>query len=171
MAWPKGKPRKTSSMVDDEIEGAAPTGEDVTYLPGEGDPHSVRWRGVEFKANVPVRITNASHLEAARGNRFYRVGAEASGEVNFGPPKTAMEYRGHVLDWLRSVETIDQLATHWAGDRNLRMACEVGQDDVSYLGTIVEPKLKALRLKEGLSDMDVAAVWVKHGVLDLPWRA
>ena len=103
------------------------TGEDVTYLPGEGDPASVKWRGVEFKANVPVRITNASHLEAARGNRFYRVGTETPGEVEFGPPKTAMEYRGHVLDWLKGVETIDQLATHWASDRVCAWPARLGR--------------------------------------------
>ena len=54
---------------------APPAGEDhVTYLPGEGDPPTTTWRGEEFRANVPVRITDPDHIEAARTNRFFRVG-------------------------------------------------------------------------------------------------
>jgi hypothetical protein len=82
-----------------------------------------------------------------------------------------MEYRGHVVDWLKNVETIDQFVIKWAADRDLRETCEVGQDDVSYLGTLVEPKLRAMRLAEGKSENDVAGVFVKRGVLELPWRS
>lgn len=159
--------------MDNEI-GVADSGEDVTYLPGEGDPSSCKWRGIEFKANVPVRVLETERpglIDAARGNRFFRVGSERSGSAPMGPPTTAMEYRGHVVDWLKDCTTVDQIVSHWAADRDLRTKCEVGQDDISYLGTLVEPKLRQLRMAEGLSEMDVAGIWVKHGVLDLPWRS
>jgi hypothetical protein len=148
-----------------------PAGEDITYLPGDGDPHTVKWRGQEFKANTPVRVTNESLIEAALLSRFFRVGSSDPTKAPAGSPKTAMEYRAHVVDWIKDCEMVDQVATHWAADRQFRVTCEVGQDDISFLGTLVEPKLKALRMKEGLTDAQVAAVWIKHGVLDLPWRS
>lgn len=149
-------------------------GEDVVYMPGEGDPSSCKWRGIEFKANIPVRVRESDRpgmLEAARGNRFFRVGSEKSQNENFGPPKTAMEYRAYVVDWMKEVSTVDQLVAHWAADRQLRVTCEVGQDDIAYLGTLVEPKLKQMRMAEGLSESQAAELWIKHGVLELPWRA
>ena len=82
-----------------------------------------------------------------------------------------MDYRGYVLEWMKSVSTIEDLVKHWAADRNLRVKCEVGEDDIRYLGTLIEPKLRQMRLQAGLSDTAVADIWVKHGVLDLPWRA
>lgn len=149
-------------------------GIEVVYLPGNGDPAICKWRGIEFKANVPVRVVEKDRpgmIEAARGNRFFRVGSDKSNNEPMGPPQTAMEYRGHVVDWLKDCTTVDQVVAHWAADRDLRTKCEVGQDDISYLGTLVEPKLRQFRMAEGLSEMDVAGIWVKHGTLDLPWRS
>jgi len=149
-------------------------GEDVTYVPGEGDPSTCKWRGLEFKANVPVRIAEKDRpgmIEAARANRYFRVGSEMATGAPVGLPKTAMEYRAYVVDWIKGCDTVDQVAAHWAADRQLRVTCEVGQDDVSYLGTLVEPKLRALRQKEGLTEMQVAGVFVNHGVLEIPWRS
>lgn len=158
--------------MSNEVDvGGAELAEDVTYIPKEGDPLSVKWRGVEFKANVAIRVTRGDLLDAARANRFFRVGSEPVANDPTAPPKTAMEYRGYVVGWINGCTTVEQVAAHWAADRQLRVTCEVGQDDVSYLGTLVEPKLRQLRLAEGLSEMDAANVWVKHGVLDLPWRS
>ena len=152
-------------------------GEDVTYIAGEGDPARVKWRGIEFHANVPVRITNESHIAAARGNKFFRVSGETSKPDPFREPTNAMEYRAHVVDWMRGVsnyddpaEKIDYIIRKWASDRNYRTVCEVGQDDVAFLGTMFEPEMQRLRKAAGLSDMQVADMWVRHGVLDLPWR-
>lgn len=159
-------------MAKSDSEQKKEEGEIVVYRPGEGDPSSCKWRGVTFKANVPVRIKSADHIDAARGNKFFHVG---SGDMeDDGPrrqPKNAMEYRAHVVDWMKNTRSIDDLAAAWSADRVLREKCEVGEDDVSFLGTLVEPKLRQLRLEAGLSEMDVARIWVKHGVLDLPWRS
>ena len=166
--------RPTITLPSKQTPASKDDGEDLTYLPGEGDPHTIRWRGIEFKANSPVRIAEKDRpgmIEAARGNRTFRVGAGSANDEMRGPPTTAMAYRGHVVEWIKDVDSVDQLVAHWAADRQLRASCEVGQDDISYLGTLVEPKLRALRLKEGLNDMQVANIWVKHGVLDLPWRS
>lgn len=156
-------------------QAPAPTpkeeGELVTFLPPRGESDVVKWRGVEFKAGVPVRLTDKSHIEAARGHKFFRVGNEAKGDEPSRAPTDAMEYRGHVLEWMRDVSTVDQLARNWAADRDLRVKCEIGHDDIQYLGTLIEPKLRDMRQAEGLSQGQIAEIWMKHGVLELPWRA
>ena len=160
-----GRPR---TVRPDEPEDE---GEDVTYTPGPDDPAITKWRGHEFRANVPVRIRDEDHIKAARGNRFFRVGNEIKDEILIGPPKTSDQYRAHVVAWMKDVTTVDQLVTKWAADRNLRTACEVGRDDVMWLGRLFEPKLHQMRMQEGLKEIQVAEVWVKHGVLELPWRS
>ena len=59
-----------------EVTGEPRAGEDVfvTYLPGDGDPPTTQWRGVEFRAGVPKQLTDPAHIEAAKTNRFFRVG-------------------------------------------------------------------------------------------------
>jgi hypothetical protein len=154
-------------------------GELVTYRPGAGDSHEVKWRGVKFTANEPVRIYDQEHIDSARGNSHFSVGegAKANSESS-GPPTNAMGYRGHVLDWVKATDSIteprlaiDAIARQWGADRGLREQCEVGRDDISYLGTLIEPKLRMLRQQAGMSENDVAGVWVQRGVLDLPWRS
>ena len=161
--------RKTLTLPKDAPKPEP--GEDVVYLPGDGDPAKLIWRGIEFLANVAQRVLDPDHIEAARGNRYFRVGNEGPKENPNEGPKDSMDYRGYVLEWMKSVSTIEDLVKHWAADRNLRVKCEVGEDDIRYLGTLIEPKLRQMRLQAGLSDTAVADIWVKHGVLDLPWRA
>ena len=166
------EPERKTPPAPSKAEPQPPAGEDVTYLPGEGDPAKIKWRGMEFKANVPLRVVDEEHLEAARGNRYFRVGAGRTGEANPNlGPLDAMDYRGHVLEWAKTVDTVESLVKHWAADRNLRVKCQVGDDDVRYLGTIIEPKLRLMRNAEGLNEAGVAEIWIRHGVLELPWRA
>lgn len=146
-------------------------GEDVTYIPGSEDPPVAKWRGHEFKANVPLRITDRDLIASARGNRFFQVGADAPTAASNSPPETAMQYRAHVVAWMKGVETVEDIAKHWAADARLRVACEVGDDDIEWLGRLFEPKLHKMRMTEGLKETDVAAIWVRHGVLQLPWRS
>lgn len=146
-------------------------GEELTYLPADGDPHTIKWRGHEFKANTPKRVNDADHIEAARGNRFFRVGNDGPKENPNLAPATSQQYRAHVVKWMKDVETVGALIQKWASERVLRQTCEVGLDDVSYLGSLVEPKLRAMRMKEGMSDGDVANTWMRAGILELPWRS
>lgn len=158
-------------MTRPAAQQARPVGEMLTYCPGEGDPHVTTWRGVEFKANVPTRVTDMDAIEVARGNRYFRVGDSESAHNPHQAPKDAMQYRGHVLKWMAEVSTVEHLVRHWAADRNLRSKLEVGQDDIGYLGTLIEPRLEKMRKAEGLNQQQTAELWIKHGVLELPWRA
>jgi hypothetical protein len=72
---------------------------------------------------------------------------------------------------MEGVSTIEQLVKNWAQDRDVRLKCETGHDDISYLGTLIEPKLRQMRLSEGLSESQVAELWMRYGVFELPWRA
>jgi hypothetical protein len=145
--------------------------ERITYIPQEGDPHTTKWRGVEFKANVPYETSDADMIAVARGNKFFQVGDERNPDAPQGLPRDGMQYRGHVLGWFRTIESVEQLIRHWAGEQALRERCEVAFDDVAYLGTLIEPVLIRLRKAEGMSEKDVMNLWIKYGVLSLPWRA
>lgn len=167
------RPAQAQTIAPAKPETAPDEGEDLTYLPQAGDPASVKWRGVEFKANVPRRITDLDHIEAARTNRFFRVGKgdpKYEGRNPNDPPATPMQYRAHVVAWIKTCETVEDVVKHWSDDRVLRQTCEVGSDDIQWLGSLVEPQLATFRRREGLSDAAVANVWIKYGVLDLPWR-
>lgn len=148
-------------------------GEDVTYTPGKGDPETVTWRGVEFTAGKPVRIKEMLHIDAARGNKHFRIGDGKSESELDKEPEDAVEYRAHVWRWINGpgMTRIDAICQKWSSESELRKKCEVGVDDVKMLGTLIEPKMKQLRMAEGLADMQVAQMWVAHGTLDLPWRA
>jgi len=152
-------------------EPAAEEGRLVTYIPGRDDPSEAKWRGVVFKANEPVRIKEADHIEAAKGNRFFRVEGEEDTPDQARKPTTHDEYRAHVVGWAKLTRGVEELISMWASERQLRVECEVGSDDIQWLGTIIEPRLRQMRLEEGLTEMTVAGLWVKHGILDLPWRA
>src|SRR5262245_32102253 len=43
-------------------------------MPAEGDPPTVRWCGHTFHANVPKDVTHAGLIQAARMNKFFKVG-------------------------------------------------------------------------------------------------
>ena len=160
----------SEQQAPEQPKPGRPPGELVTYLAGDGDPATLKWRGVEFKANVPQRITDKAHIAAARTNRFFRVGNETKEAPN-AAPEDSMDYRAHVVEWMRGVTTVEGLVKNWAADRALRVKCEVGEDDVKFLGTLIEPKLRDMRNAEGLSHPQIAQLWMDHGVLELPWRA
>ena len=164
----KLEPQRTVSLPQkDPVE----EGEYVTYLPDAGDPAIAICRGVEFKANVPTLVKDKDHIASARGSRFFRVGSDVVEENPNKAPQDAMDYRGHVLGWAKGVTTVEELVTRWARDRDLRMRCEVAHDDIQYLGTLIEPRLQKMRMAEGLSETQVAALWIKHGELVIPWKS
>jgi hypothetical protein len=161
-------------------EPAKPVGEDVTFLPGPDDKRMTKWRGIEFRAGVPVHVTDPDHIAAARGNRFFRVGKD-DGKSPAGHPGNApsnpMEYRAHVVAWIKAIGakqdppgTIDDIVKQWADDRTLRQTCDVGSDDIKWLGQFIEPKLMEFKRREGKTENEVAGVWIKYGFVEIPWR-
>jgi hypothetical protein len=161
----------------DETDQELPLSEQITYLAGEGDPPSTKWHGIVFHANVPKTVNKPALIEAAKNNRFFKVGTfdpqkDAGGVVplpSIADPKTSEQYRAHVVEWLRKVTDIDDFVKRWASEGDMRMACEVGSDDYSYLGTLLRPKMHELQKVAQLNDLQLAELWVRHGVNQLPF--
>lgn len=177
----KPTPQPQASAAPPQPSEAKPdAGEDVTYLPGPGDKSTTKWRGHDFKAGVPVRVTDPHHLEAIKGNPFFRVGKGDGKYPDRHPsdaPTNPMEYRAHVVAWIKEIGektdppgTIDDIVKHWADDRALRQTCDAGSDDIKWLGQFIEPKLMEFKRREGLSENQVAQVWIKYGFVEIPWR-
>jgi hypothetical protein len=141
-----GRPRK---ITTDE----AAVSEQVTYIPRDGDPAKVTWRGLVFHANAPKTLTDAAHIEAARNNKWFKVGpfdpatdgvpSEASLQ-----PKTPEQYRAHAIEWFKKAKSVDEIDTKWTQEETLRMACGVGSDDLEYLMGLFTPMRGELRKRE-----------------------
>ncbi len=90
------QPPSRSPLADGGPPDAKQPGEFVTYMPGHGDPATVKWRRYIFEANKPKRIRDPAHIEAARGNRFFRVGNETTTANPNEPSKPAEKNRAHI---------------------------------------------------------------------------
>lgn len=158
----------------------------ITYLAGEHDPVSIKWRRRTFHANVPVPISDPDLIEAARGNKHFKVGEfdadkdRAPAPDFTGTPKTADEYRAHVVGWVKKLQVanrdgnpnvagIDDMITRWQSEQELRALCDVGSDDYAWIGTLFLPKMHELAKVAGLNDQQLADKWREKGVLQLPF--
>lgn len=170
---PRGRPPK--QQIDMAAELASEPGELVTYLPGEGDPSSVKWNGHIFNAHVPKRITDEGMIASAKGNKFFHVGHfdAAARQVALSAvaelPATADQYRAHVVNWLKNVKTIHEMVTQWAAEHDLREACGVGSDDYSFIGSLFNPKMHELQQAAELNNTQLADLWRTYRVFQLPF--
>lgn len=175
-------PRNARLEETDEVAEAKPVTESITYLPGEGDPSTIKWCGHTFQANVPKEITghaegterdklNLQLIERARENKHFKVGNVRPKRDLQALPKTAEQYRAYVVGWLQdpSIQHADQLIKRFARDRDLQASCEVGADDYTYLATLFMPKLHELAKGDELTEQQVAAIWIQNGINQLPW--
>jgi hypothetical protein len=159
-----------------------PVTEMITYLPGPLDPVQVTWGGHVFHANVPKEIRghaagsdrekfNLGLIESARANKTFAVGNAKPKRDAIKDPTTAEEYRAYFVEWLKDprIEHAEPLIERFANDRELQLACGVGTDDFEYMGTLFMPRLYQLAKADELTEQQLAAVWVRHGVNQLPW--
>jgi hypothetical protein len=172
------------ATTDDPVVQAAPSGpvtETVTYCPGREDPVSVEWGGHTFHANVPKEITghpdgtaaeqiNHHIIERARDNRQFMVGDQRKPRDAIAQPVTSDEYKTHMISWMMEpFRHVEDLIGKFASERNLQAACGVGSDDYDYLGSLFMPKLMALARADEMTELQLAAVWARHGYNVLPW--
>ena len=71
-----------------------------------------------------------------------------SGDVGFEPvegPQNSAQYRLHATQWLKSVNSVEELDSKWIGEEPLRKECEVGGDDIEYLMSLFTPKRAEMR--------------------------
>lgn len=147
--------RAPKPAADEEAESPSLiASEQITYRPiHDGDPAKVTWMGLVFHANVPKTITNPKLIDAAKGNKWFKVGefdpkTDGVPVEETGLPKTPEQYRAHVIAWLKRMESVDALDTKWAGEETLRIECGVGTDDIEYLAGFVDPARHELRKRD-----------------------
>jgi hypothetical protein len=145
--------RSATATVKPDDSGEPLASEQITYLPADGDPPSVKWLGHTFHANVPKTVTNATLIEKAKTNKFFKLGAfdPAVDGVKVEEttlPKTPEQYRAHAVAWIKRVASVDELDLKWQGEETLRMSSGAGSDDVEYLMSLLEPKRAELRKAE-----------------------
>ena len=168
--------------VEDTEPAAEPVTETITYVPGPMDPSVVSWGGHKFQANVPKEITghaegsereklNHHLIESARNNKHFTIGNAKPKRDPNTLPTTAEGYRAYMVGWIKdpAIETTDQLIARFAKDRALQEACEVGGDDFAYLSTLFMPRLYELAKADELTKEQLGAIWVNHGIMQLPW--
>lgn len=158
------------------------TSEQITYIPGDGDPVSTKWHGIVFHAHVPKLISKPELIEAAKANRFFKVGEyspdqdKAPPPFFTGDPKTSDQYRAHVVAWLNklsaapsSPHTIEEMVKTWVAEQHLRESCEVGSEDYSFIGAQFLPKMHEFAKQAEMSDTQLADLWRRYGVFQLPF--
>lgn len=125
----------------------------VIYHPLEdGDPFSTVWNRHRFEANIPVTLkdikggyTAEDMLALARKNKYFEIEGEGKKEATkHSEPTDADQYRAHAVRWMRAATSAQQLVSRWESEQELRDECGVGKDDEDYLGTLFNPKKKAL---------------------------
>jgi hypothetical protein len=159
------KAQYTASAPSSKKEATA----EVTYIPGDGDPHRVAWGGLEFKAYVPTMVpvthaisvplrkehvladgtvqsrnieTKVSLVELARGNPSFSVdGVQADRKVATARvPTTNDEYRGYCIAWIAASTEAAAMDIRWDAEAKLREDCGVEGKDLSYLRPFFEAR-------------------------------
>jgi hypothetical protein len=172
---------RRATVIDDIDPPAEPVTETITYVPGEMDKPSVTWCGHTFKANVPLTITghaegsnqdklNLHMIERARDNKHFTIGGAKKKRDPSAPPETAEQYRSYFAQWMQGTfDHAEELVERFARDRELQARCQIGTDDYAYIGQLIEPKLHQLATGDDLNDLQIAALWARHGFNVLPW--
>src|SRR5487761_34159 len=176
------------TRVIERIESDPPqeVTETITYLPNAMDPPVVKWGGQTFQANVPKELTgheeghpdatdrtrmNMHLIERARENKFFAVGNQRPKRERNALPTNAQEYRTYIVEWLKdpAIDSADKLIARFAADRTLQATCEVGPDDFERIASVFMPRLADLAKADGLTEGQLAQMWISHGIMQLPW--
>lgn len=135
-----GRPPKQIVAVAADL----PESEQVTYLPGPDDPVQVKWGKQVFHANVPKTISDPVLIGKARINKFFKVGdfdakVDAVRAEKTVTPKTAEQYRAWAIAWAKKMERVTEFDHRWSEEESLRIACEVGTEDLDYINSVIGP--------------------------------
>lgn len=145
---PGPKPRAEAT---EKTEAAEKVSEQVTYLPGDGDPSQTKWHGLVFHANIPKTVTNPILIEQARTNKHFHVGPFDPAKQGVPTheevvlPKTPEQYRAWFAAWLKTMSSVDEMDQRWMKEEVLRESCGVGSDDLEYMTSLYQPKRAELR--------------------------
>jgi hypothetical protein len=149
-------PRQPSAKSDETDQPKLPetVSEQITYLPGPEDANSTTWMRHVFHAHQPKTVTNPELIEKARNNPWFKVGhfdvqTDARTKIEPTPfPKTAGQYKVYALDWSKKSESVDALDMRWAEEEKLRRECDVDEEDIDYLRSVIGPLRSELAKKD-----------------------
>lgn len=176
--------KANAAAKDMSEENSGPLTDTLTYLPGEGDPATVKWGGHVFRANVgkeikgdpdgtPQEQVNHQIIVSARNNHphFSVAGQKGPRKQRNPVPTNAEEYRRYFVGWLNdpSIVSAEIMIERFAKDRELQSRCEVGTDDFAFIRDLFMPKLSDLARADEMSNEQVAQLWLNHGYNQLPW--
>lgn len=153
-----------------ESEKATRDYDEITYYPGDGDPHRTMWNGLEFKAHIPTRVSpkhtvlapmpttvtmpdgteQTRHVEKripmvelARKNPSFMVNGERPAErksATIRVPESPDEYRGYAIRWIAASSEASAMDARWAAEEGLRIRCGCNDQDIAYLRPFFEAK-------------------------------
>jgi hypothetical protein len=167
---------KAVESADAKLKNAKATA-DITYYPGDGDPHRITWAGLEFKAYVPTPValthailvplrkehvladgtvqsrnieTRVSLVELARGNPSFAVdGVRIERKVGTARvPSSNDEYRGYAIAWIAASTGTLAMDTRWEAEAALRAQCGVDDKDLAYLRPFFEARRDQVKAAE-----------------------
>src|SRR5437899_475089 len=137
--------------------------DEITYIPGEGDPAKTTWNGVTFHANKPVKVSRRHTVlvpmrqefsapdgsiisraiekripmvELAKGNPFFSVNGKEPAKRIEGKarvPDTPETYRGYAMAWIAEATSDRSIDARWAAEAGLREKCGVNDADIAWL--------------------------------------
>lgn len=151
-------PTKTADPATKATKTAAPAlaGVQITYVPGREDPVTVTWARLDFEANKPRTVNDPRLIERAKGNPWFKVEGEKQAEKGFDPandkPVNSNQYRAYAITWFNVVNKSAELKRRWSAEEDLRVVCEVGQDDLDYIARFYDQRLEQLTKMENAGE-------------------
>lgn len=157
--------RKQAETVEEDapVSDMSKLFDEVTYVPGHGDRPVTKWNGIEFRANVAVRIprnkcvmapvkqesqlpdgsivTRAIErripmVELARGNPVFMVNGVKPKKregLDVRLPVDANSYRSYAIRWIAGCNLADEMIDRWNGEQKLRDRCGVDAQDLHHI--------------------------------------
>lgn len=154
----------------DELPSQKKDYDEITYIPGEGDPIRTKWNGFEFRAHLPVQVPHKAtvlvpmplemtaadgsritrHVEKrvpmadlARGNPAFSVNGETPAKRRLGTarvPTNSDEYRGYCISWIAASTKPADMDARWEAEQELREVCGCDDNDIAYLRPFFEAR-------------------------------
>lgn len=92
--------QKHLDQIPDEVE--------VTYHALDaGDPAMTIFRGVRFKANVPVKVSDKELILSAKANPWFSVDGEQAERPETPPPREPDEQEARSADWINPGDEVE----------------------------------------------------------------
>jgi hypothetical protein len=136
-------------MANDKPEEMKAKKSTAAYTPRvDGDPAVTIFRGIRFRANVPVDVPDTV-ADVLKTNPWFAVnGKKPVDMAASGRPKTDIEYRRWFSVWITKVRSSEELIARWKAEEELRGECGVGTDDLDFMAPIYNATLETLQKQE-----------------------